>query len=130
MTFFNLNRKRNSDSVCILLVDDDEDWLDLMTIVFKRLGLNPITSINGVDIWDKINECHPKVILLDIHMDGVDGEKFCELLKTNPATSDIPVLMYSSNQNIHEVSERCGANGYIEKSLPPSKVKEKLMQFV
>lgn len=113
-----------------MLVDDDEDWLELMTVTLKREGLNPITSLNGIDIWKKIEDCHPDVILLDIHMEGVSGERFCELLKANPATSNIPVLMYSSNQNIHEVAERCGADGYIEKSLSPSAVKGKVMEFI
>jgi CheY-like chemotaxis protein len=119
-----------NSNVCILLVDDDLDWLQLIQLTLKKEGLNPVVSVNGADIWEKIDACSPKIILLDIHMKGISGETFCELLKSNPATSHIPVLMYSFNRNIGEVAERCGADGYVEKSLSPKEVKERVMQYV
>jgi CheY-like chemotaxis protein len=119
-----------NSNVCILLVDDDVDWLELMQLTLKKEGLNPVVSVNGVDIWEKIHACRPKLVLLDIHMKGISGETFCELLKSNPATSHIPVLMYSSNRNIGDVAKKCGADGYVEKSLSPKEVKERVLQYV
>jgi DNA-binding response OmpR family regulator len=115
---------------CILLVDDDLDWLELMQHTLKKEGFNPIVSVNGVDMWEKIQACHPKLILMDIHMEGISGETYCQLLKSNPATSQIPVLMYSSNRDIEDVAKRCGADGYVEKSLSSKEVKERVMQYV
>ena len=87
-------------------------------------------SVNGVDIWEKIKACKPNLILLDIHMQDISGEMFCEMLKKKLETSQIPVLMYSSNRNIEAVAKRCGADGYIEKSCSPKEVKDRLMQYV
>ena len=115
---------------CILLVDDDVDWLELMQLTLNKEGFNPVVSVNGADIWVKIHTCHPKLILLDIHMQGISGETFCQLIKSNPATSHIPVLMYSSNRDIDVVAKRCGADGYVEKSLSSREVKERVMQYV
>jgi CheY-like chemotaxis protein len=119
-----------NSNMCILLVDDDLDWLQLMQLTLKKEGLDAVVSVNGVDIWEKIDACHPKLILLDIQMKEISGEIFCELLKSNPATSHIPVLMYSFNRNIREVAKRCGADGFVEKSLSPKEVKERVMQYV
>jgi CheY-like chemotaxis protein len=115
---------------CVLLVDDDEDWLLLMQNTLKKEGLTAVTSINGEDIWEKIDICHPNVILLDIQMNGVSGETFCRSLKINPATSGIPILMFSSNKDIGVIAERCGADGYVSKSVSTKKVKEMVMQYV
>lgn len=115
---------------CVLLVDDDEDWLLLMQTSLKKEGLNTVASLNGDDIWEKIGTCHPNVILLDIQMNGISGEAFCRSLKKNPATSDIPVLMYSSNKDIDLIAKRCGADGYVSKSVSTKKVKEMVMQYV
>ena len=115
---------------CILLVDDDVDWLDLMQLTLKKEGFNPVVSVNGDGMWEKIHTCHPKLILLDIHMQGISGETFCQLLKANPATAHIPVLMYSSNLDIVAVAKRCGADGYVEKSLSPKEVKERVLEYV
>jgi CheY-like chemotaxis protein len=119
-----------NSNMCILLVDDDPDWLELMQLTLKREGLNPVLSVNGAGIWEKIHACHPKLILLDIHMEGISGESFCQLLKSNPATLHIPVLMYSSNWDIEAVAKRCGADGYVDKSLSAKEVKERVMQYV
>jgi DNA-binding response OmpR family regulator len=119
-----------NSNMCILLVDDDVDWLQLIQLTLKKEGFDPVVSVNGADIWEIIDTCHPKLILLDIQMKEISGETFCELLKSNPATSHIPVLMYSFNRNIGEVAKRCGADGYVEKSLSPKEVKERVMQYV
>jgi CheY-like chemotaxis protein len=118
------------NEACVLLVDDDEDWLLLMQNSLKKAGLTAITSINGQDIWEKIDTCHPNVILLDIQMKGISGETFCRSLKINPATSDIPVLMFSSNRDIDLIAKRCGADGYVPKTVSTREVKEMVMQYV
>jgi two-component system response regulator VicR len=119
-----------SNEACVLLVDDDEDWLQLMQTTLKKVGLHAVASINGEDLWEKIDTCHPDVILLDIHMNGISGEVFCRSLKTNPATSAIPILMYSSNQDIDQIAKRCGADGFVSKSVSTKTVKEMVMQYV
>jgi len=124
------NHTANVKSICVLIVDDDVDWLTLMQIWLKREGLNVVVSVNAEDIWEKIEDCRPKVILLDIQLNGVNGENICRQLKTNPPTEHIPVLMYSSNRNIDAIARICGADGHIEKGLTPKMVKDRLMEYV
>jgi CheY-like chemotaxis protein len=113
----------------VLVVDDDQDWLHLLKLRLKSLGLLVSTSLNGEALWEKIRVQQPDVILLDIQMKEITGEDICHSLKSNPNTSNIPVIMYSSNQNIEVIAKRCGANGYIEKSLPVNQFKARLFDI-
>jgi two-component system, OmpR family, response regulator VicR len=115
--------------ISVLLIDDDEDWLFLVKTKLRNDGFSIDTSVNGVNIWDKIKAHLPDVILLDIHMNGVNGENFCQELKTNPKTSAIPVIMYSSNNDLETVAKRCGADGYIPKYVSLDTVKETLISY-
>ena len=112
-----------------MLVDDDEDWLMLMQICLKREGFDISVSVNGDDIWQKIEASHPEVILLDIQMNGANGQTFCRLIKKNPSTNHIIVLMYSSSRDIETIAETCGADGYIQKGLTPKEVKDRIMDY-
>jgi DNA-binding response OmpR family regulator len=66
---------------------------------------------------------NPDLIFLDIWMSGMDGKIICKELKSNPATSDIPVVLFSANRDTREISKECGADDYI---LKPFEVKELL----
>ena len=85
---------------CILVVDDDEDVLFLMKQTLQSHGYNTTISPNGENIMDIITQSPPDMILLDIQMKGIDGGTVCQLIKTNRSTADIPILMFSSNENI------------------------------
>jgi len=108
----------------ILVVDDDIDVLMLLKHKLKTEGFDVKISPNGENIFDIIMQTSPVLILLDIHMDGVDGGTICHLLKYNKSTGKIPVIMFSANDNIKEITSQCGADGYIEKPFDLKTMKE------
>lgn len=114
----------------LLLIDDDADWLFIMRRSLSKMGFHVVTSMNGADLFKKINETHPDAILLDIQMNGISGEDICHDIKTDLTTHDIPLFMFSHNSNIEYVAKRCGADGFIPKSAPMEEVKEKLKPFM
>ena len=99
----------------ILVVDDDEDALLLMKRVLSLQGYVPAISPNGENMMDIITQTPPDIILLDIHMKGVDGGTVCQLIKTNKTTAAIPVIMFSANENVASIARHCGADGFIKK---------------
>ena len=99
----------------ILVVDDEEDTLVLMKHKLKEEGFNIQLSPNAENIIDLLTTDEPDLILLDIHMKGVDGGTICQLIKTNGSTAHIPVVMFSANDNVAKITSDCGANGYIKK---------------
>ena len=99
----------------ILVVDDDEDALVLMKHSLSSQGYIPTISQNGENMMDIITQTPPDIILLDIHMKGVDGGTVCQLIKTNKTTAAIPVIMFSANENVASIARHCGADGFIKK---------------
>jgi CheY-like chemotaxis protein len=100
---------------CILLIDDDKDLLLLMSGKLRREGFDITISPNAEDLATLLAINHPDLIILDIHMEGVDGGEICQMLKSNPETSGIPVIMFSANDNIATIATECGADSFISK---------------
>lgn len=99
----------------VLLVDDEEDMLFLVQHKLEKEGFNIQISPNGMNLIDIIARTHPDLIVLDIHMRGIDGGSVCQLLKCNSSTAAIPVVVFSANDNIDTIAKECGADGYIRK---------------
>ncbi len=115
---------------CILVVDDDDDVLFLMKQTLQSHGYNTTISPNGENIMDIITQSPPDMILLDIQMKGIDGGTVCQLIKTNRSTADIPILMFSSNENIAIITKQCGADGYIKKPFEPGKFNDAIQHVL
>jgi DNA-binding response OmpR family regulator len=114
----------------VLIVDDDEDLLIILQHALDAEGYDPICSPNGVNISSILDRKHPDLILLDIHMNGVDGTSICKELKQNPETSSTPIIMFSANENIKNVSRDCGADGYITKPFSADQFRETFKRVI
>ncbi len=110
----------------ILLIDDDEDLLKLMSKKLTKEGCAVNISQNGEKVSEIIEAQQPDCILLDIHMDGVNGSDICKRLKSQEHTRNIPVLLLSANHNIEKIAAICGADGHIEKPLNISLFAQKI----
>jgi len=108
----------------VLVVDDEEDLLFLVELTLKQEGFKTEISPNAADMMDIITQTHPDIIVLDIHMKGIDGGTVCQLIKSNTSTADIPVIMFSANENIANISKQCGADGYIVKPFTGEKFRD------
>jgi len=114
----------------ILLVDDDEDFLSMMDMRLTREGFKVYMAPNGYRLPDHIREDHPDLILLDIHMNGANGGEICKNLKSDERTRRIPILLFSGNNNIAEIADYCGADGYFSKPLDMAILKQKLTELL
>ena len=72
-------------------------------------------SPNGANVMEIIAQSHPDLVLLDIHMKGIDGGAICGEIKRNPDTASTPVIMFSANENIETITRTCGADGFLHK---------------
>ena len=99
----------------ILAVDDDLYILDALTELLKYSGYDIDTTPKGDEVFNKIDEHVPDLILLDVMLSGFDGRDICKKLKANIKTKNIPVIMISATPNISESVKSSGANDYIAK---------------
>lgn len=113
--------------ITIILVEDNEGHARLVEKNLRRAGItNVIISFdNGqsaVDYLQKISEdegesVNPFLMLLDLNLPVLDGYEVLKRLKGSSATRQIPVIVFTSTDNPHEI-ERCyelGCNLYITK---------------
>jgi DNA-binding response OmpR family regulator len=110
----------------ILIIDDDKDMMELLRRKLVKEGCEVNISPNGAKINELIADGNPDCILLDIHMEGINGTDICKKLKAKEETKDIPVLLLSGNHNIEKIAALCGADGHIAKPLDISLFAQKI----
>ena len=80
----------------ILVVDDEPDVLRMLQVVLERRGHAVLTAPTGLEGLVTAQGERPDLILLDVMMEGMDGWEVLKLLKLEPGTHDIPVVMLSA----------------------------------
>jgi CheY-like chemotaxis protein len=101
----------------ILIVDDDQAHLSSTRDILIAEGYEVFTHTHGFGVTNRARELRPDLILLDVNMPGLSGDKLAEVLKANYTTRDLPIVFYSSNDEdaLRETVKRYGARGYISK---------------
>ena len=106
-----------SDSKTILLIDDEELILRLLSQVFVRKGFNVLSASSADAGFEILEDKAVDLILLDISMPGTPGDEACRRIKGNERTSHIPVI-FLSNENfstLAHLKSSCHAEGFISK---------------
>lgn len=105
----------------ILVVDDEPDALELVSFNLKAAGYEVVTAADGQEAIKKARQHAPDLILLDVMLPEVDGLEVCKLLRRDPATTGIPVIMLTAKAaEIDRVlGLELGADDYITKPFSP-----------
>lgn len=104
------------ESISILLVEDDLDLRELLTIAARKRDYNIITAANGKIARDKIGEgLTPDLIILDINMPQMDGFQFCKWLRLDFPL--IPVIFLSARTEEFDklIALEIGGDDYLTK---------------
>lgn len=80
----------------ILAVDDEEDILELVRYNLEKEGYIIHTATSGKDAVRIIKKTPPDLIILDLMLPGMDGLDVCKVLKNNPTTKQIPIIMLTA----------------------------------
>lgn len=107
----------------VIIADDNQTFLMYMGILLKRLGFTVLPAENGLEVLKLLKYCEPDVIILDVGLGGMEGTSILRYIKEDRLTSNIPVIMVSSDTG-SSVMKKCkslGCAGYLKK---PIKVKK------
>ena len=85
----------------ILAVDDYEDNLFLIKLIFETLGCHVRTAGNGKEGLIGVKQARPNLIILDLMMPEMSGVEFMKCLKKQ-GLSDIPILLLTANANLRQ----------------------------
>lgn len=105
----------------ILLIDDSKTQLHTLKIILTRAGYEVITADNGVSGVEAATRNLPDLVVSDIMMPNINGYHLCRLLKNDPVTKDIPIILLTIlNSKIDKFwGLKAGADKYINKESEP-----------
>jgi len=78
------------------VVEDDPDLVELLSFNLRGCGFVVSASGDGVDALKKARSIVPDLILLDLMLPQLDGFGVCEILRRDPATAGIPIIMVTA----------------------------------
>ncbi|WP_316771481.1 response regulator transcription factor [Pedobacter frigiditerrae] len=115
----------------ILVIDDDEDILTILDIIFKEEGYETILYQTGVSTA-QIKVLHPDLILLDVRINGFEktGTEICLDIKNELELKKVPVLLLSAEFDVAALALNSGANGYMNKPFDVNKLLTKVKEFL
>ncbi len=99
----------------ILVVDDDKDILSILKLILKMNGFEVKVTPNAGEAISTSVSYSPQLVLLDVYLSGADGRDVCNILKSNPVTKDIPVVMFSAHSSFPDILKVCKADDFIAK---------------
>ncbi|NDJ86239.1 MAG: response regulator transcription factor [Chloroflexi bacterium] len=98
----------------ILVIDDEETTVQLISILLERRGYEVIRAYRAEDGLRKAYRTHPDLVLLDIMMPNMDGWEVCRRLRE---LSDVPIIFLTARSDVRDVVKglEMGADDYIVK---------------
>ena len=101
----------------ILLVDDEEDIVTVVSARLTAMGYEVLTAADGQQALDVARREAPDLILLDLMLPKLDGYKVCRMLKFDKAYENIPIVIFSAkaSEADKKLASDAGADGYISK---------------
>jgi DNA-binding response OmpR family regulator len=105
----------------ILIVDDEPDAVELVAFNLKAAGFDVITADDGAEALRKARTHSPQLVVLDVMLPELDGLEVCKLLRRDPATADIPILMLTAKaaEVDRVLGLELGAADYVTKPFSP-----------
>src|SRR6185312_4264564 len=116
----------------ILVVDDDADLVELIRFNLKQAGYSIGTASNGVDALKKARSLQPDLIVLDVMMPELDGFAVCEILRRDPATAAIPIMMLTalSSELGRMAGLGSGASDFVTKPFSPRLLVQRIQELL
>lgn len=101
----------------ILVVEDSPTNLMLTRAVLQRAGYNVAEARTAEDALEQLQRARPVLILMDIHLPGIDGLTLTRRLKADPATADIPIVALTAHamKDDQQRALAAGCDAYIAK---------------
>ena len=105
----------------VLIADDDPIARELLIFRLEAEGFEVTAAEDGPGALAAARASVPDIAVLDVHMPGMSGFDVCRMLRTDPATSDLPVIMLTASVQESDVATGfdVGADDYLAKPFNP-----------
>ena len=109
----------------ILVVDDDSDILDAITLMLEVNKYNALGMKDERGIYTQLEKEKPDLLLLDIWLSGANGLHICRSIKKNKNLS-LPVILISASKEIQRNARLAGADDFLAKPFEMHELLEKI----
>lgn len=112
----------------ILSVDDEEDVTTLVSFHLRRAGYAVRTAATGRGALEAVAHHRPDLLILDLMLPDIDGFGVCEILRRNPATATLPIILLTAwaTTDAHSLGLELGALDYVTKPFSPRDLVERV----
>jgi CheY-like chemotaxis protein len=114
----------------ILLVEDNEDDRVVFTAVLQYYGYEVVPATTGEEGVRMAAELHPDLVVMDIRLPGIDGYEAAKLLKANPETKEIPVIVATLFDLDPQRLRESGSDGYLNKPCAPTELQAEVERLI
>lgn len=126
--------KSEPEDIKILLIDDNEDIRNLVSLIVENAGFKVFSAFDGADGLQKTIDLKPDLVLLDSMMPRMTGVEVLEQIRKNkdPKISSIPIIMLTSRSSVEDIDIAIdfGVTSYVIKPFRPEKLVEKILKLL
>jgi DNA-binding response OmpR family regulator len=116
----------------ILLIDDENVWLETMEQALESESYKVVTADSGHNALSKLLKVKPDLILSDVRMPDMNGYDFFEKVKANPKLNKVPFVFMSSldDYDAKRVAKNIGADDYVIKPFDTEEIKRIVLDLL
>jgi len=99
----------------VLVIEDEPVIAEMISILLEVEGFNVISLADTTLARRKLHQKEVSLVMLDLRLQGEDGQSMCTYIKNNDDLKHIPVILVSANHDLEKIRKECGADDHIHK---------------
>jgi DNA-binding response OmpR family regulator len=105
----------------ILIVEDEQDILQLITLYLEKEGFRTVSAKTGAEGLRQVKQEKPDLVVLDLMLPEIDGLEVCKRLRSSPDTAMLPIIMLTAKAEESDtvIGLELGADDYVTKPFSP-----------
>lgn len=121
-----------NDNDKVLIVEDNALNMELALALLEQVGCNSLQAGNAETAIKLAKEELPRLILMDVSLPGMDGLTAVRLLKEDPVTKDIPIVVMTAHamQGDEDKVMKAGSDGYLTKPINIKEFRQMINQYM
>ena len=101
----------------VVVADDEPMTAELLAYMLDHNGFDVSRAYDGREALERIRELRPDAVVLDVMMPSLDGREVARLLRQDPELKNLPVVLFSSVDEVDVEWEAAGADVFLQKPL-------------
>ena len=114
---------------CVLICDSHEDIRTICNLILHK-EYRVETIANCENLFEVVERVKPGIILIDLWMPKIDGKSAAQALLANNQTKHIPIILFSTDNNLEKISQTISATAFIKKPFDINELRETIRKYL